>query len=89
MGRGGFEPPTHGFSVRCTKTASPEKTNTCETSESALTPQWTPTHPKQGEIDTSNLPPDLAEIVAVWPELPEHIKAAIKALVQTCNKGVE
>jgi hypothetical protein len=37
----------------------------------------------QGEIDTSELPPDLAEIVSVWPELPEHIKAAIKALVQT------
>jgi len=26
---------------------------------------------------------NLAEIVAVWPELPEHIKAALKALVES------
>jgi hypothetical protein len=26
--------------------------------------------------------PDLAEVVKVWPELPEHIEAAIRALVQ-------
>jgi len=38
---------------------------------------------KQGEVDTQNLSSDLAEIVTVWPELPEHIKAAIKALIQT------
>jgi hypothetical protein len=35
------------------------------------------------------LPADLAEIVVVWPELPEHIKAAIKALVQTHSKGTK
>jgi len=29
-----------------------------------------------------DLPTELAEIVAIWPELPAHIKAAIKALVQ-------
>jgi len=42
--------------------------------------------------DTSgrqNLPADLADVVAAWPELPEHIKAAIKALVQTHIQGVQ
>ncbi len=39
----------------------------------------------QAKIDTSELPLDLAEIVTVWPELPEHIKAAIKALVESSN----
>jgi hypothetical protein len=48
-----------------------------------LTPQWTPESPKQGEIDTSRLPPDPAEIVTVCADLPEPIKVAIKALVQT------
>ena len=43
----------------------------------------------QDKNDTQNLPPDLAEIVALWLELPGHIKAAIKALVQTYNKGIE
>ena len=40
----------------------------------------------QARIDTSRLPPELAEIIAVWSELPEHIKAAIKALIQA-RKG--
>jgi len=33
--------------------------------------------------------PELAEIVAVWADLPLHIKAAIKALVQTHTKESE
>ncbi|GAJ18918.1 unnamed protein product, partial [marine sediment metagenome] len=36
-----------------------------------------------------DIPTELAEIVAVWAELPVHIKAAIKALVQTHTKGVK
>ena len=84
---GGFEPPTHRFSVRCTKNTNLDKTKTCETSKEQLTPQLTPKSQKQGKIDTSELPPDLAEIVAVWSELPEYIKSAIKALVQTHSKG--
>ena len=86
VGRGGFEPPTHGFSVRCSKNVTPEKTKTCETSKEQLTPQLTPETQKQAKTTYENLPPDLAEIVAVWRQLPEHIKAAIKALVQTHTK---
>ncbi len=42
---------------------------------------------KTAENQLLNAPTDVAEIVAVWPELPVHIKAAIKALVQTHTRA--
>ena len=81
----GLEPATFGLGNRCSKNTSPDKTKTCESSKEHLTLQLTPKSQKQAEIDTQNLSSDLAEIVAVWPELPEHIKAAIKALIRTHN----
>ena len=84
----GFGSPTFGSVDRRTENTSPEMTKACEVAKRELTPQLTPKSLKQGEIDTSELPLDLVEIIAVWPELPEHIKAAIKALVQA-HKGKE
>ena len=42
---------------------------------------------KSGAPDASNTlqDPDLLLVVKRWPNLPEHIKAAIEALVQTHN----
>ena len=81
----GLEPATFGFEVRHPKNTTTRKQKTCQATQQQLTPQLTPKSPKQPKIDTSELPSDLAEIVAVWPELPAHIRAAIKALVQTHN----
>ena len=41
------------------------------------------------QIDIQKLPTELADIVTIWHKLPEHIKAAIKALVQTHSNEVK
>jgi hypothetical protein len=37
--------------------------------------------------DTCQIDPDLGEVVAAWPQLPEAIKPGIRAMVRTSVKG--
>jgi hypothetical protein len=69
--------------VPCTKDVSIDNTETNEKPKTKWTPQWTPKSSKQGKIDTSELTPDLAEIVTAWPQLPDTIRSAIVAIVRT------
>jgi hypothetical protein len=40
-------------------------------------------NPKTGQNEPPELPEDLARIIAAWPDLSEHIKAAVLALIET------
>ena len=82
MGRSGFEPPTHGFSVRCSTPVNIDTASDYENVTNKLTPNLTPKHQKQGEIDTSRLSDDLAEVIEMWPKLPDAIRSAIVAIVR-------
>lgn len=42
-----------------------------------------------GLFSEINSDPDFLQLIEAWPELPDHIKAAIKALVQTHVKETE
>jgi len=44
------------------------------------------TKTKNDQKQAQKLPSDLAEIVALWPDLPEHIKQAVKALIKSCKE---
>jgi len=83
----GFEPTTPGLQNRRQDYINSAKTKAYKGNQSELTPQLTPEGRKAVEMDTWTLPPDVAAIVAVWPSLPEHIKAAITALIDTSQDG--
>jgi hypothetical protein len=44
---------------------------------------------ESGTVDAPKTPsdPDLAFILDRWPSLPEHVKAAVMALIRTAQKG--
>jgi len=83
----GFEPPLPERVKRFSR-PSPENSNCGKKKDlqSQANGAYKPAYkerPKTTKNRSQNLPDDLAEIVALWPELPVHIKAAIKALIQT------
>jgi hypothetical protein len=43
----------------------------------------------QNPVHKSEICTDLQKIITVWPGLPEHIKAAIKALVEIHSKNAK
>ena len=79
----GFEPANNGFANRRLDSVSPPKNKDLQKAETGAYKPAYKEYPKMAENQANSMPPELAEIVQVWPELPEHIKAAIKALVET------
>ena len=42
-------------------------------------------HQKCAKCVQENWPSDFKELADKWPKLPDHIKSAIQALIQTCT----
>ncbi len=70
MGRGGLEPPTHGFSVRCSDDVTPFNDNDLRSGDPTLVSNMCQTDP------------DFHLVASAWPGLPEAIRARILGLVE-------
>ena len=85
----GFEPAVP-FGTTVFKTVAKKtqlsKQQTLTTPQNHCVQTSVQTKPQNDQNQTQKLPADLAEIVQLWPSLPEHIKAAIKALAGLTEK---
>ncbi len=73
MGRGGLEPPTHGFSVRDRNEVNTEEESTYENNS----------RPSATALAKTLLKfPELQEIIEAWETLPEDTREQIYQIVQ-------
>ena len=77
LGRGGLEPPTHGFSVRC-----PDAISDCD--ETTYNSDDPPSATESAILIEKW--PDLASVVTAWPDLPEPVRAGIAAMVKASTR---
>lgn len=68
MGRGGFEPPTHGFSVREIETLNTSQQSTCEIDTRAAA---------VNDAKSAHENPELQALIERWEALPEAVRQQI------------
>ncbi len=83
----GFEPATLGSEDRRPNDVNPSDTKDLRQEPNDAVPVLVPSS-SQADFAAISLPPadpDLAQILAAWPRLPEAIKAGILAMVQAAG----